>query len=268
MTDTWDEAAWGRLRDELDAWVAARRRATLWWRDDDAGPDRPALARLLALAAGAGVPLGLAVVPAWLEPAAGARIAGAPAAVRVLQHGSAHVDHEPPAGAGASRHRAAELGGARPVEVVETELRDGWMRLTGALGPRCLPVLVPPWNRIGPAVIAALPRMGYRGLSTFGPRPRPEAVPGLRWLNCHVDPVRWREDRRFAGATGTLDALRAHLARRRHGTVDPAEPTGLLTHHRDLAPAAWRCLEALLPRLRAHPAADWPPIDALAAPAA
>src|SRR5216684_8019215 len=54
-------ADWLDLERELDAWRAAGRSATLWWRDDDAVRPTPALDRLLAIAAG--VPLALAVIP-------------------------------------------------------------------------------------------------------------------------------------------------------------------------------------------------------------
>jgi hypothetical protein len=82
-------------------------------------------------------------------------------------------------------------------------------------------------------------------------------------LNAHVDPIQWRRDKGFGGAAWMLDQITAHLADRRLGRVDAAEPTGVLTHHRDLAPAAWACLEELLGRLRAHPAVDFPPLDRL-----
>jgi hypothetical protein len=82
-------------------------------------------------------------------------------------------------------------------------------------------------------------------------------------LNTHVDPIRWRAAKRFAGAAWTLDQLTGHLAARRARTVDSTEPTGLLTHHRDLSPPAWEFLDALLPALRAHPAVSLPALDRL-----
>ena len=260
MTDAWDERAWELLRAELDRWAPGA--ATVWWRDDDAGTASPAFDRLLGLAAAHGVPLALAVVPAWLEAPVAVQIRAAPAGVRVLQHGYAHQNHEPPAADGA-RGRPAELGLARPVAAALAELALGWSRLTELVPARLRAALVPPWNRIAPAVQDALPGAGYRILSTFGPRRAVSPGAGLRALNTHVDPIQWRAGKRFGGAAWTLDQITAHLADRRVGRVDVTEPTGLLTHHRDLTPGAWACLDELLGRLRAHPAVHVPDIDRL-----
>jgi predicted deacetylase len=260
VTDTWDAAAWERLRAELDRWPPGV--ATVWWRDDDAGTGGPAFDRLLALAAAHAAPLALAVVPAWLEEPAAAAIRDAPPGVHVLQHGYAHQNHEPP-GPDGSRGKPAELGAARPVAAALAELAIGWARLATRLPTRLRAVLVPPWNRIAPGVRDALPGAGYRVLSTFGPRATAVPSAGLRALNAHVDPIQWRAGKRFGGAAWTLEQMTAHLADRRLGRVDRAEPTGLLTHHRDMPPAAWAWLDALLGHLRVHPAVAFPALDAL-----
>lgn len=263
MSDSWDEGAWEAFAGELAAWQAAGRVATFWWRDDDAGRPDPGLERLLALAAKTGVPLGVAAVPAWLAHDVAAALRAAPLQVVVLQHGWAHANHEtaPPPGAG--KLRPAECGAARAAHLALAEAAAGWARLSGAVGDRALPVFVPPWNRIAPAVLAGLAHLGYRALSAFGPRAAAEAAPGLGRLNCHADPVLWREGRRFAGGAVALERLRRHLADRREGRADSAEATGLLTHHQAMAPAFWEFLEEWLRRMRHHPAAAFPSIPTL-----
>ena len=62
-------ADWPGLSAELDAWAAAGRTATFWWRDDDATAPTPELGRLLRLAGAHGAPLALAVIPAEAGPA-------------------------------------------------------------------------------------------------------------------------------------------------------------------------------------------------------
>jgi hypothetical protein len=260
VTDAWDAAAWAELRAELDRWPPGT--ATLWWRDDDAGAAGSAFDRLLALVETHAAPIALAVVPAWLDESVAAGIRTGPAGLRVVQHGWAHRNHEPPAPDG-TRGKPAELGATRVPETALAELATGWARLAALVPTRLRPALVPPWNRVADNIRNALPAAGYRVLSTFGPRPTPASDARLREVNPHVDPIQWRAGKRFRGPAWTFDQIRRHLADRRAGHVDPAEPTGLLTHHRDLSAPAWACLDALLGHLRAHPAVVFPPLDPL-----
>ncbi len=158
-------SGWSVLAAELDRWQEQGRQATLWWRDDDACRATPALVSLLAIAAEARIPVAVAAVPAALERSLVDAVVAAPMAT-VLQHGYAHRNHALPGA------RNAELGTDRPLAAVEAELVAGRDRLRDAFGPRFLPVLVPPWNRIAPAVVARLPAAGLSGLSTFGSRTR------------------------------------------------------------------------------------------------
>ena len=239
-----------RLDDELARWADGGREATLWWRDDDAVAMTPALAPLLELARAHEVPVALAVVPAALDGSLVAAVASTPQCT-VVQHGYAHRNHAPAA------TKSRELGADRPLESVIAELGAGSGRLRAAFGPRFEPVLVPPWNRIDPAVVAVLPAQGYTGLSTFGPRARREAAPGVVRCNAHADPIAWHDGRRFVGAERALDAVLEHLAQRRQGAADRDEPTGLLTHHLVFDAEAWRFVGALLARTKRHPAARW-----------
>ena len=254
-------ATWQDLDRELEAWLAAGRTATLWWRDDDATQPTPALARLLALAARFGQPLHLAVIPAQLETGVAGLLAGRPE-VRVLQHGYAHIDHIASAGQG-----AAELGPGRPKAVLCGELAEGWRRLAAAGLPRLLPVLVPPWNRIASEVVAWLPGLGYRGLCTFGGRAGPEAAPGLLQVDSHCDPIRWKGGPRFCGLEAALEVLVGHLSARRSGRVDANEPSGILTHHLETDEATWAFMEELLARTAGRPGARWIGLETLLQPA-
>ena len=239
-----------RLDDELARWADGGREATLWWRDDDAVAMTPALAPLLELARAHEVPVALAVVPASLEDSLVAAVASAPQCT-IVQHGYAHRNHAP---AGA---KSRELGVDRPLGIVVAELGAGYERLRAAFGTRFEPVLVPPWNRIDPSVVAALPAQDFAGLSTFGPRTGRDAAPGVVCCNAHADPIAWRDGRRFVGAERALDAILEHLAQRRQGHADSDEPTGLLTHHLVFDDEAWRFVGELLARTRRHPAARW-----------
>jgi hypothetical protein len=247
-------AGWEALDRELDAWAASGRRATLWWRDDDAVAPGPALDRLLGIAAQRRIPLALAVIPVPATPALAARLAAAGPDVAVLQHGFAHRSH---AGAG---EKKAELGAQRPDEEVLDELRRGGALLRALFeGGRVaiLPVLVPPWNRIAPPVVAGLRAAGFAGLSTYGPRAARGAAPGVLQVNTHADIVDWRGTRGFVGEAAALGLIAGHLAARREGSADAEEPTGIMTHHLVHDDACWSFLTALTARLAAHPGAVW-----------
>jgi peptidoglycan/xylan/chitin deacetylase (PgdA/CDA1 family) len=243
-------SAWQALDGELDLWSASGRRADLWWRDDDACRDSPALRALLDTAAATGVPVALAVIPALLEESLVDRLQQAPG-VTILQHGYAHRNHAPPG------ERNWELGDHRPVEAVVAELQNGRTELARRLGAHFVPVLVPPWNRIDARVVDRLPATGFLGLSTFGPRTAARPASALVQCNTHVDLIAWRRGRGFIGADAAIERLVAHLRARREGTVDPAEPTGVLTHHLDLEGDAWAFVKALVARTKAHGAATW-----------
>ncbi len=240
---------WRHLSEELDAWAAAGRRATLWWRDDDAVEPSPELARLLALATARDLPLALAVIPARASEALAGWLQAQPARTALLQHGYAHQNHA------REGEKKEELGAQRPANVVLEELARGWGRMTALFGETWAPILVPPHNRIAEAVVPGLAGLGFRGLSTQGPRAAVLAAPDLVQVNAHLDIMHWPDPRGFLGEAESLEILVAHLRGRRLGAADAAEPTGLLTHHPAHDAPAWAFLETLLDHLAGHPAA-------------
>jgi hypothetical protein len=244
-------ASWSDLERELEAWGAGDLEATLWWRDDDAVRATSALDALLDLAAG--TPLSIAVIPGRVADEDVATLTGRLAAhgrATVLQHGWMHVNHAP------ADAKKAELGAHRPLPSILAELARGWQRLAALFGRLALPVLTPPWNRIAPALPPLLHQAGYIGLSTAGPRACREPSPGLVEVNTHADVIAWPAHR-FVGTATALGRIVGHLAARRAGTADIAEPTGLLTHHliQDRETAGF--IARLLLVTRQHPAVRW-----------
>jgi hypothetical protein len=130
-------------------------------------------------------------------------------------------------------------------DVILAELEHGRALLRDAFGAAFLAVLVPPWNRIEPALIARLGAFGFCGLSTFGRRQN-EAAAGLPQVNTHLDPIDWRGSRLFIGETAALERLCTAL--------DPDEPIGILSHHLVMDEDGWRFLDQLLAMLARHPA--------------
>ena len=247
-------SGWRALEEELDAWAAAGREATLWWRDDDAAEAAPALVRLLELAAGRAVPLCLAIIPQRATPEAVALAAEYPD-IAVAVHGFAHANR-----AREGRPKA-EFAEGRPVAAMLGELGRARAHLAELAGGRVRAVLVPPWNRIAPALVPRLSRVGFTGLSTYLARPAAMAAPGLGQVNTHVDIVDWRGGRGFVGTEAALKLVLDHLADRRLGRADADEPTGLLGHHLVHDDEAWDFIAAFIDATAGHEAARWLDLD-------
>ncbi|KQT41981.1 hypothetical protein ASG43_17000 [Aureimonas sp. Leaf454] len=196
--------------------------ASFWLRDDDAVAPGPALDRLLAIADAAGVPVSLAVIPSRADPALVRALEGRPD-VAVLQHGFAHADHALPG------NKSREFGPDRPLAEMIAEVAEGRRRLAGFAG--FVPIFVPPWNRIAPALAAELPRLGFPVLSGYTNRREPAPVAGLDILDAHLDPVAWHAGRGLADTAQLLDRLSARLQAKVDGRIAADRPIGLLTHH-------------------------------------
>jgi hypothetical protein len=242
--------AWARVRDELDLWARERRNAQFWWRDDDAVDVSDELKKMLALARRFDVTVGLSIIPAKLKP----RLVGALDRAReaqVLVHGFAHENH---ARTGQAKR---ELGGARTLEEILRDLERGADLLRKAFDKRVLPVLVPPWNRIAPSAVAHLPRLGFRGLSTWKPRAAARPVSELIQVNTHLDVIDWRRGRVIKDERLVAGLLLRKLRWRRADRKRASEPLGLLTHHAYWSPAKERIIAGLLEVTRHHPAVTW-----------
>ncbi|MDZ5451360.1 glycosyltransferase [Labrys sedimenti] len=235
------EAAAQRAEELAEAWtrldeaLAARREVRLWWRDDDAVAATPALDRLIGLARRHQLPLSLAAIPATVSPSLAEAIAEE-RHVDILVHGHAHANHAPP---GAKKQ---ELG-YRPAAEVLAELGQGLSTLRSRFGARCLPVLVPPWNRIDPVLIGGLATLGFRGLSVAGPRPAAR-LHDLTAVNIHIDPIAWKQ------GGGLLDPVL--VLSQFINALEHDEPLGILTHHLVHDAWIWSFLDRLLKRLKKH----------------
>jgi hypothetical protein len=241
-------AAWRSLADELQRWRDGGRIAEFWWRDDDAARPAPALERLCALSARTAVPLALAVVPVGADRAL---LSGLGSAVTLIQHGT---DHRNRAGA---REKKTEFPASEPPQAAAARLSAARVELAAWAGACFAPVLAPPWNRLPDALVPALAAAGFQGLSRYGARASAAAAPGVVQVNTHVDVIAWQAGRGFVGEEAALGAAVRHLAAKREGRADAAEPTGWLSHHAVHDEAAWRFLERLFETARAGPAVRW-----------
>src|SRR3546814_11491587 len=107
--------------------------------------------------------------------------------------GYAHTIHAP---AGAQKCELVDPA-LRPA--VLDELARGRERLAALFGPRSLPVMVPPWNRIDAAFAERLPGLGFAALSSYQAPTTATAAPGLGQTNCHPPTPQWNPEDKFLG---------------------------------------------------------------------
>ena len=193
---------WDSLKRELDLWQAEGRVATFWWRDDDVAKPTPQLDRLLHLREHFDLPLSLAVIPANLD----AELVNILEHCAILQHGFAHENFS------ANGEKKSEFPESRAAEEVKKAFTQGKETLARIFTDQFIPIMVPPWNRIGRSTVQGLAGLGYSALSTFKPRRAAEAAPGLVQINTHLDPIAWKNSRALVPAQQLIVVRYNHAA--------------------------------------------------------
>lgn len=216
----------------------------LWMRDDDAVSPSGTLDRLLRLTEDQKIPLTLAVIPKFAGPTLAKSLLSLHN-VTVAVHGWGHINHAGP------NEKKQELGAHRSLATVLDELKHGFDHLHQLFPSKFTPVLVPPWNRIAPVVIAALPNLGFKAVSIFGK----ETIAALPMVNTHVDLMDWRSTR----GGRSFDVLFAELA----AEVGRGGPVGFLTHHLDHDARAWEFIELLIALTVDHSGCYWTSLPSL-----
>ena len=215
----------------------------LWLRDDDAVEPSAALDRLLETTQVHEVPITLALIPAFSGEALAALLQPL-SRVDVAVHGWAHLNHAP------SSEKKQELGAHRPLAETLAELQGGLTHLQHWHGSQCVPMLVPPWNRIAESLVPSLDSIGFKALSTFAQMTF-ESIPVI---NTHVDIIDWKGSRAGRPSDELLAELTSHV-------LSGRELTGILTHHLVHEAQAWHFLEQLFELTADHPAVQWTAIS-------
>lgn len=228
-----------KLIEALESRKRAGKPVQFWLRDDDAVAPGSALDQLLGLAGNHGIPLTLAVIPEPTDAALARRLALAPD-VSVAVHGWSHRNYA------AAGEKSQELGLHRPVEVVLKELSNGFQKLAKLYPQQFVPMLVPPWNRITPQIIAELPAIGYQAVSVFGPATQA----ALPMINTHVDVIDWRGTRGGRPVAALVSEIITLLQTR-------DAPIGILTHHLVHDAAVWAFLAQLFAATGQNECCEW-----------
>lgn len=217
--------------------AAAGPGAQVFFRADDVAAPGEACARMLETFARHGLPLHLAVTPAWLTPARWdvlRRLAGDGDQWCWHQHGWRHVNHQ-------RAGRKGEFGDERDIEAKRTDLARGRERLESIMGERFSPVFTPPWNRFDAQTALLLREAGYVAVSRWtGAQRAVPTPPGLPDIPVNADLHTRREADPAAGMDGLLREVEGALA---------AGRLGFMLHHQRMNDAAFvfldRCLAAV-----------------------
>lgn len=198
---------WDPVRRALD-----EHPATMFVRDDDAGWADEELWALLDVLDETMTAIDVAVIPGALHPRLAAELAvrARAGAIRLHQHGYAHLNHEPSG-------RKHEFGPSRTAEQQAADLVAGRALLQDAFGDLLDPVFTPPWNRCTQATADALVPAGLTALSRdHTAAPLRLAVPEIPVT------VDW---------FGTRKGVRIDLAARLAEQIAGRTTIGLMLHH-------------------------------------
>ena len=213
----------------------------IFFRGDDIGAGGRAFEAVCGLFRRHGVPLGMAVVPAWLSDARMEHLfRHAPLDESLWgwhQHGWRHVNRQ-------KEGERSEFGEHRPFESQWKDIRQGFDKLSGIFGDRLLPVFTPPWNRMSAPTIRIVQELGFKGISLSGPMPRGGKIPiVLKNLRVLVD-LHARSDKNGGEDYRRLTDEIAGLSSRR-------EPAGITIHHQQMNRNAFDFLDEFLGFLKA-----------------
>ncbi|MDR3572002.1 MAG: hypothetical protein P4L81_07525, partial [Candidatus Pacebacteria bacterium] len=228
--------------------------AKFWVRDDDAIETSQSLERLRDFADNYGIRIGLAVIPGKIRPNLTDFLDLSPKQFYPMCHGWNHIDH-------GRVNKPGEFGPDRPLSNMINDARSA-LSLFSERFDTVKAIFVPPFNRVTPAVVRALPNIGFFGVSlmpSYLERKVLQFGPPLAWTNLikipefsgspridvHLDMIDWKTN--TARETDRIvDHLVRHLRGRRLGLLPASTPIGLLTHHLVHNDEIWRsCNEAL-----------------------
>lgn len=230
-----------RLIEALDKGLS-NQRPSIFFRADDIGAGGQAFDALCRLFREHQVPLGLAVVPAWLSSARKDQLLAAAPIDEPLwgwhQHGWRHVNWQ-------RTGKKSEFGEQRPLEKQWRDLLNGQQKMQAIFGEHLLPVFTPPWNRLSLQTMKILQQLDFKAVSLDGPLPRGGKGPTpLRNLRVAVD-LHTRKSRDpnedFETLLGDLSSL-----------LGKKEPAGIMIHHHRMTLFAFRFLNELVFQLKNH----------------
>jgi len=220
---------------ELAAALSAAPAGTgIFFRADDVAVPGEACRRMMTLFRDHGVPLHLAVTPAWLTAPRWSVLrewSGGTDLWCWHQHGWRHVNHQ-------REGKKGEFGTDRDRDAKAADLARGRARLEELMGECFSPVFTPPWNRFDAETGDILLRAGYSAVSrSDGAQRAVPLPPELPDFPVNVDLHTRREADPEQGLRALVDEAAAAAQTGR---------IGFMLHHQRMNEAALEFLDRLL----------------------
>ncbi len=214
----------------------------VFFRADDIGAWGQGLHAMLRLFKHHGMPLALAVVPAWINSRRIEKICEKVDISDSLwgwhQHGWRHINWN-------KDGKKAEFCKSRSREQQWADIWKGHTKLVDLFGSNFVPVFTPPWNRLDLTTLDVLQHLGFRAVSMDGPFPR-GAKKTVRlgnfriMLDLHTRKVQY-EAYAFDELLKDLDTVFAHK-----------NPVGIMIHHHRMNINAFLFLHRFLELLKVY----------------
>ena len=202
------------------------------FRADDIGVPSANFMRLLELFSSHGIPLCLAVVPAWLTDTRwntfNTYVDTDSSQWCWHQHGWRHTNHQPSG-------KKEEFGGARTRSALRADLIQGRDRLISVIGEHFSPFFTPPWNRCSEDTLELLVQLDYRGISRSKGEQSDRAPLNDFFINVDL------HTRKEADADTALQGLCEEV----HRAIED-NYVSIMIHHQLMNKAAFELLDLLL----------------------
>lgn len=241
------------LRQTLNALQVQAKSVDVFFRDDDADRDIPALWRLLHTFLLRGVPLNLEIIPGSLTLAATRLLQlhkqTYPHLLELNQHGWMHSNHE-------TEGRKCEFGVSRNFAAQYADIAQGKAKMDEAFGRNWHAVFTPPWNRCTLDTLQVLQQLGFK---IFSKDRGVQLTTGYDFveISTTLDLFQWQPK----PAMKTPAVIERELIRQ----LQQGEPIGILLHHKVMDTAAFNYLSALLDELRRSPVVRFHTFESLLA---
>lgn len=221
---------------------------SVFFRADDIGAGGRAFETLCRLFRHHGVPLGMAVVPAWLSDIRKKQLFEAAPLEEPLwgwhQHGWRHVNWQ-------RSGKNSEFGEHRPHDKQLRDISQGRKKMAEIFGERFTPIFTPPWNRLSTATLRILQELDFKGVSIVKPLPRGlKPAVTLKTLRIHLD----LHTRKAKDGAADFQTLLAELS----SLLGKNDMAGIMIHHHRMNHFSFEFLHELLNILKIQPRVQLP----------